>query len=209
METATAAAPVLTTKPHAVSDGTYSVAEYLEIEARSGERHLYLNGKIIPMAGGSLPHNRIARNLLQHLGNLLDSKNQSFEVFGSDQKVYLPEYNFYVYPDAIVVAELPIMSEKQADAIINPVLVVEVLSHSTESYDRGQKFVEYRSLPSFKEYALVRQDKPEVVTFFREKPGVWLDEEFKGQESEVYFKSIDVRLALSLVYRKVEFEQTV
>jgi len=208
METAAFAAPASQPKSQSELDRTYTVAEYLEIEARTGERHLYLNGKIIPMAGGTLPHNRITRNILQHLGNMLDAQNQSYEVFGSDQKVYLPEYNFYVYPDAVVVAEVPVMSEKQADAIINPVLIVEVLSDSTERYDRGQKFVEYRSLPSFKEYVLVRQDKPEVVSFFREKPGLWLDEEFKGLEAEVYFKSIDVRLALSLIYRKVEFAQT-
>lgn len=208
METAAFAAPASQPKSQSELHRTYTVAEYLEIEARTGERHLYLNGKIIPMAGGTLPHNRIARNILQHLGNMLDAQNQGYEVFGSDQKVYLPEYNFYVYPDAVVVAEEPIMSDKFADAILNPVLIVEVLSDSTERYDRGQKFVEYRSLPSFKEYVLVRQDKPEVVSFFREKPGLWLDEEFKGLEDEVYFKSIDVRLALSLIYRKVEFAQT-
>lgn len=182
----------------------YTVAEYLRVEARTGVRHEFYNGNIRPMPGGTLSHNRITKNVIQHLSNALDIKT-GFEVFGSDQKVFLPHYNFYLYPDAVVVAEKPIQAETDARAIINPLLIVEVLSASTESYDREQKFLEYRSLPTFREYVLIRQNAPEILSFFREAPDLWRESIVEGLEKEVLFRSVDVRLALSLLYRNVEF----
>ncbi len=183
---------------------TYTIDEYLEIERRTGERYEYYNGKIELMAGASINHNHITRHIIQHLGNALDKKT-GFDLFGSDQKVYLPAYNYYVYPDAVVVTDGALMAEEQADALINPLLIIEVLSHATEKRDRTTKFLEYRSLPSFKEYVLIRQDTPHVISFFREAPDLWRESEVRGLDQEVLFKSIDVRLALELIYRKVEF----
>lgn len=183
---------------------TYTVAEYLEHEARAGERYEFYDGEIRPMPGGTIDHNRITRNVIQHLSNILDERS-GYEVFGSDQKVYLPHYHFYLYPDAIVVAESPVQAEHDAQAILNPVLIVEVLSPSTEAYDRQQKFLEYRSLPSFREYALVRQNAPEVLTFFREEPDLWREALVEGLDREVFFRSLEVRLALNQIYRKVAF----
>ncbi|MBP6827723.1 MAG: Uma2 family endonuclease [Saprospiraceae bacterium] len=184
----------------------YTVDEYLRTEARSGERYQFYNGNIIPMPGGTLPHNRICRNILSELDLMLKSRS-GFEIFGSDQKIYLPEYHFYLYPDAVVVAETPVLAEDVASAIINPLLIIEVLSPSTGNYDREQKFLQYRSLPSFKEYALVRQDAPEVLTFFREKPDTWKENMVKGADQSVHFQSINTDLALQLIYRNVEFSQ--
>jgi Uma2 family endonuclease len=186
--------------------GTYSTAAYLEIEAASGERHEFYNGEIIRMAGGSINHNRIAKNVLQYLGNELDKKT-GFELFGSDQKIYLPKFNYYVYPDAVVIAEAPLVTEKEAGGIINPVLIVEVLSPSTAAYDRNQKFVEYRSLESFVEYILVRQDLPEVLSFFRSEPHHWEETLFEGLEKSLYCQSIDVYLPLELIYKNVELKR--
>lgn len=112
--------------------GTYTLAEYLDIERSSGERHEFYNGKIIRIAGGSVDHNRISRNVLCYLSNELDKK-AGFELFGSNQKVYLPKLNLYLYPDVIVIAEAPIMAEQESHAILNPILVIEVLSPSTEN----------------------------------------------------------------------------
>lgn len=193
------------TAPAPPKERLFSVVDYLRIEAETGERHLFKNGKIIKMAGGTLPHNRISRNIVQHIGNLVDQK-PGFEVLGSDQKIFLPKYNFYVYPDAVVVVEKPMLADGPANAIINPLLIVEVLSPSTENYDRGQKFLEYRSLPSFKEYVLVRQDAPEVLVFFRKTPSTWVETEVEGLESEVFLESIQFGLRLALIYRNVEFE---
>ncbi len=184
----------------------YTVDEYLELEVRRGERYEFYNGNIIPMPGGTIPHSRICKNIIQHLGNALDLI-KGFEIFGSDQKVYLPEYNFYLYPDAVVVAETPVAAEGMASALINPLLIIEVLSPSTERYDREQKFLQYRSIPSFKEYALVRQDAPEVLTFFREEPDTWKELMVKGVDRSVHFRSIGIDLALQLIYRNIEFDQ--
>lgn len=192
------------TAPAPQKERLFSVADYLKTEAETGERHVFKNGKIIKMAGGTLPHNRISRNIVQHIGNLVDQK-PGFEVLGSDQKIWLEKYNFYVYPDAVVVAEKPILADGPANAIINPLLIVEVLSPSTENYDRHQKFLEYRSLPSFKEYVLIRQDAPEVLVFYKEKPATWVETEVEGLESEVFFQSIQFSLKLALIYRNIEF----
>jgi len=94
-----------------------------------------------------------------------------------------------------------------AGAILNPVLIIEVLSPSIERYDREEKFIYYRSIPGFKEYAVVRQDAPEVITFFRETPDTWKEKMTRGIEESVHFRSIDVDLALQLVYRNIGFDR--
>ena len=183
---------------------TYTIPEYLDIERRSGERYEFYNGKIKLMAGGSIAHNRISRNISTELDTIFKS-NDYFELFGSDQKIYLPDYHYYVYPDAVVVTDGPVMSEEQTDALINPLLIIEVLSPGTEKHDHTNKFLDYRTLPSFKEYVLIRQDTPQVTCFFREAPDLWRESEVRGLDQEVLFKSVDVRLALALIYRKVAF----
>jgi len=187
----------------ATAEKKYTIQEYLELEVRSGERHEYYNGKPQPMAGGTINHNRITRNIIQHLGNALDSTD--FALFGSDQKVYLPDFHFYLYPDAVVVTNGPVVAEQDAQALINPLLIIEVLSRGTEVYDRGDKFAYYCTLPTFKEYVLIRQTAPHVTSFFREAPDLWRESEVKNMEQEVLFRSVEVRLALQLIYRKVEF----
>ena len=183
---------------------TWTIEEYLAQEQREGERYEYRDGNIIQMAGGSINHNRIAQNLSKYLDNALEDKPE-FQVFGSDQKIYLPKFNFYVYADALVVAETPLVAKEEAQAITNPILVVEILSKTTEQYDRKQKFLEYRSLPSFKEYVLVRQDKPEVLTFYKVKSNLWQEEEFVGLEGVVPLKSLGIELRTGDIYRRVEF----
>lgn len=156
------------------------------------------------MAGGTITHNRIARNIATEL-DLVFKEQAGFELFCCDQKIYLPDLHYYLYPDAVVVTDGPIMAEQEADGLINPLLIVEVLSRGTEKYDRTQKFMEYRTLPTFKEYVLIRQTAPQIVSFLREAPDLWRESEVAGLDQEVYFKSIDVRLALPLIYRQVEF----
>lgn len=183
---------------------TYSVAEYLHLERRTGERYEFYNGKIRRMAGGTIAHNRITRNIIIKLGQLIDEKG-NMEIFASDQKIYLPKYRWYVYPDAVVVAGVPIESEEEASAIINPILIVEVLSPSTMDYDRNRKFLEYQSLPSFQEYVLVRQDAPEALLAFREEPDLWRSSEAAGLDADIVLRSIGASLPMKDVYTKVEF----
>jgi Uma2 family endonuclease len=182
----------------------YSIDEYLEIEFRQQERFEYYNGKLLPMPGGSIAHNRICRNILSALDQALFEKND-YEVFGSDQKVYLTHFNFYLYPDAVVVTTTPEVVDNDTQAIINPVLIVEVASPSTAKYDRGDKFADYKSIATFQEYVLVRQDRPEVNLFFREEPDLWRSTDVAGLDNSVFFRSIDVKLSLERIYRKVEF----
>ena len=178
----------------------YSIEEYLAIEEKTGERHYYLNGKIEKMAGGTINHNRLCRNILSLLVSNLES---NFESFGSDQKIYLPKLNFYVYPDAVVVTGVPIVAENDAQAIINPLLIVEVLSPSTMDYDRSQKFMHYKTVASFIEYVLIRQDAPEISTFFREEPNLWRSTETEGLDNNVFLKSVNLSLPLSKIYKNI------
>lgn len=189
----------------AEANKAWTVAEYLAQEQEDGERYEFRNGNLILRSEGSINHNRIAQNLSKFLDNALEDKPQ-YQVFGSDQKIYLPKFNFYLYADALVVAESPLVAHEDTQAIVNPILIVEVLSKSTEQYNREKKFLEYRSLSSFKEYVLVRQDAPEVLTFFRVKTNLWQEEEFLGLENQVQLKSLDVYLCLKDIYRRVDFE---
>lgn len=197
-----------TTPPRALERSRrYSVAEYLEIERRTGERYEYDNGKLIPMAGGTINHNIIASNIIFELQNALFDLPQFF-VFGSDQKVRLPHgERRYVYPDAIVVAGAPIEDTDEAHAITNPILIIEILSDSTGYYDANTKFFDYQSIPSFREYVLVRQDRPEVQIFSRQAPDLWRSSEINGLHSEAFFESIDARLSLARMYRKALFPE--
>jgi Uma2 family endonuclease len=179
-----------------------SVQDYLRIESKSGERYEFYDGKIKLMPGGTIPHNTIAANIFGELFAISKARG-NLRVFGSDQKIYLPKYNFYLYADTVVVSQEPIQTDDEADAIINPILIVEVMSPSSEHRDSGAKFIEYSSLQSLKEYVLIRQDAPSAQSFYREKPGTWHDSVVEGLNKAILLKSIDVRLELSDIYRKV------
>ncbi|TAF82453.1 MAG: Uma2 family endonuclease [Runella slithyformis] len=135
---------------------TYSIEDYFELEAQSLEKLEYYNGTIITMPGASYVHNRIATNVLTLLNIALQSTN--YEANNSDTKIHIPKLASFVYPDAVVICEKPEFYKNRADIITNPLLVVEVVSPSTEDYDRGEKFYLYRTLPSFKQYVVVHQN---------------------------------------------------
>jgi Uma2 family endonuclease len=181
-----------------------TVQEYLDIERRTGVKHEFYKGKIVPMAGGTIPHNLICKNIIYGLEYFLDKKSD-YWVFGSDQKIYLPDYDIYVYADALVVSGKPIESDEKTSAIINPILIIEVLSNSTAAYDGGKKFIQYQSLPTFKEYVLIRQEKPEVKTFFREDNDLWRSKDFLGIDNAVHFRSVDVTLPFTRIYKNIIF----
>lgn len=183
---------------------TYTVQEYLKLERRTGRKYAYYDGKLEEMPGGTIHHNTVTANIFGLLYAHILTKPE-LQVFGSDQKIYLPKFNFYLYPDAVVITGEPIITDDEADAIINPLLIIETLSKSTERYDRGQKFVEYQSLPSFKEYVLLRQDAPEAFCYYRQQPDIWRSTEVVGLENEVHFQSIDFRVKLEKIYWKVKF----
>ncbi len=182
---------------------TYTVEEYFALDERAEEKLEFHNGKIITMSGGTTKHSEIALKIGAALLYLLEDK--PFRIYNSDIKIQIPAYHKFVYPDAAVVSVQPVYYQGRRDTITNPLLIVEVLSPSTEQYDRKGKFMEYRTLPSFKEYVLVEQDRPMVTTFFRNEAGHWEDTDISGLEQSVRLRSVDCEIPLARIYKNIDF----
>ncbi|HNG90115.1 MAG TPA: Uma2 family endonuclease, partial [Saprospiraceae bacterium] len=181
----------------------YTVQEYLEIERKTGEKHIFLNGIVLPMAGAKPSHIRITRNVLVELCNALAERDDA-EAFPNDTKIYLPLFRHYYYPDALAVVGKAEFSDDEAGAITNPILIVEVLSDSTAAFDKGQKFGEYKILPSFREHVLIYQDSAQVDSYLRDEQGDWQKSSVTGPDQSILFQSIGVQVTLSSIYRHVE-----
>lgn len=183
----------------------YSLEEYFAIEEKAEEKHEYHNGKIIPMPGGTIPHSKIAVNIANALDNWIVSNNLPYFVLNSDVKIRIEQYNRNVYPDVLVVCEKVQYWGGRKDIILNPKLIFEVASESTESYDRGGKFSLYRSLPSFKEYVLVSQYRPMVESHFQqsEAESLWKITNANQMDSSIQLRSIEFDLPLSKIYNQV------
>jgi Uma2 family endonuclease len=182
----------------------WTFEEYLEAEELSEEKHEFHNGKRVTMAGGTPPHSEISSNFGTVVNMALyDKEDENFHVYNSDMKTYIPKTNKSVYPDLSIVDGQPVMKHKHT--ILNPVLLVEVLSDSTEDYDKGDKFKNYKTLPSLREYVLVAQNKPFIEVYYRanaeEKD--WQLTQFDGLEAIVALRSIDCNLKMSAIYRRV------
>lgn len=186
----------------------YTLGEYLIREEKSQERHDYLDGEIkrIPMARG--PHNEIAVNITTAIKIALKNLDTTYRVFNSNQNIYLPTLNFGLYPDAVVVCEAPQYHDANELLLLNPLLIVEVLSRSTSKYDRDDKFVEYMTAPSFKEYLLIEQDFCKVESRFQEESDLWRNTRVEDMEDSIYLKSIGCSIALSDIYEHIVFKPT-
>lgn len=184
-----------------IQTGSHTLEEYLALEIASETRHEYIHGAIIPMNGGMPNHNRIIRNFCTLLTVRLP---KDFEVFVSDQRLWIPTHQIYTYPDVMVIKGDLVLQEGRKDTITNPVLIVEVLSESTAYYDRGQKFAYYRSIPSFQEYLLVDQYTYSVQNYQKISDTKWEFEEFNNLKAEIEFTSIPCRISLMDTYEKVE-----
>lgn len=175
-------------------------AEYLALEAESEERHELINGEVVAMAGGSPAHNTIIANLTRELGRLL--RQRPCIVMSSDQRVNVEATGLYTYPDLTVVCGGPQFGLKGSTTLLNPTVVVEVLSEATELYDRGAKAAHYRRLASLQAYVLVSQKPRRIEVFQRTPEGRWLLHE--AEEGEVEIPALDVRLSLEEVYLHVD-----
>jgi len=180
-----------------------ALEEYRDRETTAEVRHEYRNGEIHEMPGGSIAHNRIVMSLYVLLETLLDTAD--CETFNSDMRLWIPGCDRATYPDAMVVCGEPIANGDRTDEILNPTLIVEVLSPSTSSYDRGDKFVAYRTVPSFREYLLVEQERPALEHYWKTEDGRWHLEELSGIEAIVELQHLPARLALADIYRRVAF----
>ncbi|MEW6127709.1 MAG: Uma2 family endonuclease [Acidobacteriota bacterium] len=181
----------------------YTPEEYLALERQSAAKSEYFAGEIFLMAGASERHNLIVANLIAEWRNQL--KNRPCKVYPSDMRVKISDSGLYTYPDVSIVCGEAEFEDDRKDTLINPTLIVEVLSESSEAYDRGKKFEHYRRISSLSHYLLVAQDKPEVELFVRQVDGKWLFSAYSGFQSKVMLDSIHCELLLQEVYDKVTF----
>jgi Uma2 family endonuclease len=183
----------------------YTLEEYLELDRTSEERLEFWNGEVFCMSGGSLEHERIIRNMLIHLMAKIGTRG--CEVFTSNTRIKVPSAPPYRYADLSVICG-KVESEEigGVDALVNPQLLVEVLSPSTEAYDRGDKFSHYKSIPTLREYLLVAQHRPHVTHLFKQDDGQWIHAEANDLEASVHLDSLDCELPLSEIYRDVTFD---
>lgn len=181
---------------------TYTPAEYLEIDRQSDFKNEYFNGEIFAMTGASRKHNLITANVTSSLNPQL--KGRQCEVYASVMRVKVNSSGLYTYSDVVVVCDSPIFEDKEIDTLINPKVIIEVLSKSTEGYDRGDKFGQYRKLDSLSEYILISQDKHHVEHFVRQPDNQWLLSEADELQATIDLPSISCKLAMSDIYDKVE-----
>jgi Uma2 family endonuclease len=185
----------------ALSPPALTPAEYLEIERRAEIRSEYLDGEMFAMAGASIEHNAIVANLIGELRQEL--KRRPCQVFPSDLRIHIPATGLYTYSDVVVVCGEPLLEDEHLDTLLNPTLIIEVLSPTSEAYDRGKKFEHYRSVESLAEYVLVAQDASRIEQYLRQPDGRWLFTSVAGLEATISLPSIQCELALAEVYDKV------
>ena len=178
--------------------------EYLARERRAETKSEYLRGEVFAMAGASREHNLIAGNISRELGQQL--RERECEVYQGDMRVKVSPTGLYTYPDVTVVCGEPEFEDAEVDTLLNPKVLVEVLSPSTADYDRGGKFTHYRRLPSLQEYVLISQDRPLVEHYVRQGQDEWLLTEQSSLEDTLVLPSIECQLPLSEIYLKVRFE---
>jgi Uma2 family endonuclease len=182
-----------------------TVEEYLARERAAEYKSEYFNGEIFAMAGAKEPHNLIAGNIFGELHAQL--KHRPCKVYPSDMRVKVSATGLYTYPDVMVVCGDVQFDDDEEDTVLNPILIVEVMSKSTESYARGAKFEHYGKLASLQEYLLAAQNRPRLELYTKQSVGRWTLSEFESLDDVVKMTSIDCELALKDVYLKVNFKE--
>lgn len=176
--------------------------EYLALERKAEFRSQYFNGEIFAMAGASPNHVQISSNISGTMRELL--KGQNCRVGAIDMRIHVPATGLYTYPDVFVVCHEPKYSESQRDVLLNPGILFEILSDSTESFDRGMKFANYQTIDSLTDYLLVSQTEYRVERFRRQPTGDWLLSVFSSLKDSVPFPDLEIELPLSEIYYLVD-----
>jgi Uma2 family endonuclease len=188
----------------AVHDKRYvTPEEYLALERAAERKSEYRDGEIIGMTGATRRHSLITVNVGSELNRQL--KGRPCEVHVADLRVLIAASRLYTYPDVIVVCGEPALADRYRDTLTNPTVLIEVLSPSTEAYDRGTKFEHYRTLDSLREYLLVSQSRPHVDHFMRQDGGPWLLLAASDLAATIVLPSIQCQLAMAEIYHKVKF----
>jgi Uma2 family endonuclease len=184
--------------------------EYLAYERSSEEKHEFYRGEIFAMSGVSYEHSQINANLMRELGNRL--AGSTCQPHASDLRVCVHPSGLYTYPDVLVVCGRPRFLDKRFDTLLNPTMIVEILSESTQSYDRGAKFEQYQRIESLRTYVLVSQEAMRVEWFTRSEDGAWIYRAANGPDGVLDLPdtlAIPVAIPLSEIYERVEFEARV
>lgn len=189
-----------------VETKTYKAEEYLEFEINSQERHEFIDGEIVLMSGGTPNHNEITSILNAILR--VNLKGQPYSIFASDQRLWVPQFKNYTYPDVMVVAKPIELQAGRMDTITNPLLIAEVLSKSTKAYDRDEKFAAYRSIPSFQEYLLIDQYRLQVEQYSKTAANKWIFSEYSSTDDRLTLTSIPVEISLADLYESIEFSES-
>ncbi|MBE9213281.1 Uma2 family endonuclease [Plectonema cf. radiosum LEGE 06105] len=181
----------------------YTPEEYLELEEQAEFKSEYRDGEIIPMTGGTTNHNQIALNLAASLK--IATKKQNCRIYIADVRLWIPKYRQHTYPDVMLIEGQPVYTGNNTTTVMNPSLIAEVLSKSTQNYDQGNKFLYYRSIPEFKEYILIDQYQYHVMHYVKTANGKWLFDEIEGESALFSLETVDFQLTLSDLYEQVDF----
>ena len=185
------------------SPKTLRLEAYRNLETSAETKHEYHDGEIIEMTGGSINHNSILINLIVLLKLALRGTN--YRLQSSDLRLWIPQYNRGLYPDLMIIAGEPLLSDNRNDEILNPCLIIEVLSPSTSGYDRGDKFRYYRSIPQLNQYLLVSQEEILIESYSKTSENNWLLQEYTPARGIISLDSLGISLNLADIYEGVDF----
>jgi Uma2 family endonuclease len=183
---------------------TYTAEEYLAQEVESEVRSEFRSGEIIEMAGGTPAHNELIRSLTVIFSAGL--RRKPYQIFLADQRLWLPERDLYTYPDMMVTPKPVVLKPGRKDTVMDPILVAEVLSTSTRSYDRDEKFEAYRAIATFQEYLMVDQYRVHVEHYVKQGENQWLFTQYQDLTARLQLSSVPVEIALAELYEEIQFE---
>ena len=182
----------------------FSIEEYLEMEDAATEKHEYYQGEIFAMSGEKVPHNEISGNLYFVLRKKLQGKK--CRPYNSDQRIHIAENTLFTYPDiSIICGEIKTLNDDNLN-VLNPAVIIEILSPSTKNYDRGEKFKLYRDIPTLKEYILIDSESVHIEVFRLNETNHWELEEYNSMEEELYIKGINEKISIAEIYDGVKME---
>ncbi|MEO0455256.1 MAG: Uma2 family endonuclease [Cyanobacteria bacterium P01_A01_bin.114] len=182
----------------------YTPEDYLAQEEIATFRSEYRDGNVIPMTGGSINHNQIAGNVYAFLKFGL--RQTDFKPYIGDLRLWIPQYRQYTYPDVFLIQSQPAFQEQRTDVVLNPCLIVEVLSKSTKDCDRTDKFRYYRSIPEFQEYVLIDQYEVGIEQYTKTAEDTWLFRAYNSDAEKIRFESISVEMSIEDIYENVSFK---
>ena len=181
----------------------YTPEEYLQLEETAEYKSEYRDGEILPMTGGTTNHNEIAGNFYANFK--FKNKGQNYKIYIGDVKLWIPRYHLYTYPDVMVIQGAPVYQGSANTIVTNPLIILEVLSTSTKSYDCTDKFRFYRSIPDLKEYIMVEQNEYYIEQYAKNTEGQWVLTEYDSEQAILSLQSIEFKLPLIDIYEGIDF----